>query len=146
MSNEAIAEALIALGRSKGNKPHDVRDAAHEAFHAMTAGVDDWDRENIHEALVALFDRRGGNADFWLHEMEARAVEQIVCERLGVPTKAIEAWYHTSVLEAMKGALPYHCGDGDPTLAYARKRLTHPATLAAAERIIDAAKAYGGIA
>lgn len=94
---------LVLLAHARGNHPSDLRDAAHEAFHALSVGLEeDWDRETIHEALVERF----GGAELWLHELQARAVEQLVCAEFGVETNPIEHWVHWSILEAIKFRQP----------------------------------------
>ncbi|HEY5553047.1 MAG TPA: hypothetical protein VIK52_14235 [Opitutaceae bacterium] len=106
---------LIALCERRGNgKPRDLRDAAHEAFHALTVNARNWDREKIHRALVRKFDR----AHLWIHEMHARAVEQLVCRHFGVECGTLESWVHVSVMEAIKTGAPF--ADSGDSLNIAR--------------------------
>ena len=116
------ADAIIAEVRKRGNEPigSGLRDAAHEAFHALTvkAGPKSWQREKVHAKLVRKFMR----AELWLHEMEARAVEQAVCKALGVECGSVEQWVFTSSMEAIKRGLPY--GEYNPSLAYVERYMT----------------------
>jgi len=49
MSEKTRGEMLIAIVVEKGGDARDVRDAAHEACHALMWGVKKkWTRENIH--------------------------------------------------------------------------------------------------
>lgn len=96
-------EALIAAIRKRGNDATDLRDAAHEAHHALSAGVrGPWDRESIHRAVMAM-----GRADAAGDEIMARAVEQIVCADLGVTTDSIEKWAFWACMEAIKSGIRY---------------------------------------
>jgi len=76
---QAVAAGIVAWARQCGSDTDDVRDAAHEASHALECGVADWDREEIHGALIGV--RNGERART---EIEARAVERLVCAALGV--------------------------------------------------------------
>ena len=99
----SVLPGLVAYCRARHNAPHDVRDAAHEAFHALTVGARNWDREKVHAKLLRKFNR----AELWVHEMQARAVEQLVCEALSEPTKSLDEWVGVSILEAIKYHMPY---------------------------------------
>lgn len=104
------AAKLIEAIRARGSDARDLRDAAHEAHHALSAKVrGPWDRENIHKFVIRL--RR---SDEILDEMVARAVETIVCERFGVAIVradgtpwTLEQRAMTSSMEAMKYGRPY---------------------------------------
>jgi hypothetical protein len=122
---------LVAIVRSYGSDASDIRDAAHEACHALKWGVrGKWDRESIHrrKPRVPGF----GVAD----EMEARAVERVVCERLGYDPGPIEQWAMTCWMETLKSE-----GISLPTGTWVedriRERLARPATLKLAERILE---------
>jgi len=93
------AQAIIDAVRARGNNPRNLRDAAHEAHHALDAKVrGKWDRENIHRHV-----RRMGNGRAALSEIMARAVEQIVCARCGVdPGGDVDHWALMSAMESIK--------------------------------------------
>lgn len=86
------AAALIAAVRANGSDPRDLRDAAHEACHALDFDVPagQWDRESIHE-------RAPTRSDLVRAEVLARAVERIVCERLGQPLTPDECAQYTMI-------------------------------------------------
>ena len=77
---QARAERLVAAVRAKGSDADDPRDAAHEACHALEWRVTrKWTRDNIHAK------RPRGSAAYGVRdEITARAVEALVCEKLGV--------------------------------------------------------------
>lgn len=104
MSNKA--EVFLAAVRAMGSDAADVRDAAHEAHHALTSGLKQtWTRDRIHDALMDRFERV--RANLWLHEIEARVVEQIICKKLKVKTEPLDHWLAISAMEAIKFHLPY---------------------------------------
>lgn len=78
-ANPEKAAAIVAWVRGKGSDTDNVRDAAHEASHALEFGVKKWDRRSIDVAALRK-PRPIGMAS----EVLARAVEQLVCEALGV--------------------------------------------------------------
>jgi hypothetical protein len=121
---------LLRVCREHGNLTRDLRDAAHEAFHALSVNARDWEREAVHRKLMLKF--RG--ARLWLHEMEARAAEQIVCAHFGEPIDPIEDWVHWSIMEAIKFRLPF--ADYDMSLHAARHSLSSAAVQKLAQRII----------
>ncbi len=97
-------ETLIAIIRAHGNDAINLRDAAHEAHHAIEAGVPagKWDRETIHRYVVRM-----GRADAARSEIRARAVEQIVCRRFGVDCGTVEKWALIAYMEAAKHRIPF---------------------------------------
>lgn len=102
-------DKLLAAIRARGCDAKDLRDGAHEAHHAIFVGLKKpWTRDNIHEALIkrarrgrvqAL--RLGVNELLVRYELEARAVEWIVCERAGVEYD-LDKWSHIMWMETMK--------------------------------------------
>lgn len=97
------AERLYKAITDKGYEPHsgtkgpDVRDAVHEAAHAISFGLDaPWTRARI--------DRAAGREprEKFRQEALARAVEQLVCERLGVEIDPLDMRAATAALEAIK--------------------------------------------
>lgn len=99
-------EAVIAAIRAMGSDADDLRDAAHEAHHAIEAGIPAgrWDRDTI-----SRYVKRMGPGRAAASEVRARAVEQVVCARLGVPAgrHKLEDWVGTSVTEAIKFREPF---------------------------------------
>lgn len=135
---------FVAAARSAGIEDiadGDVRDAAHEVFHALTAKLPEpWRREATHAALVRLFPGRR-RAELWVHELHARVVEQRVCRELGVdPRGDLSRWVYQSAFEALKTSVPHidpvksiplaeqwarspeACAASDAVLAWARSR------------------------
>ena len=106
MPDLPTAAAVIAAARARGSNAADLRDAAHEACHALDAGLETgWDREAIHEALRR---RHSVVVEFFQAEVLARAVEQVVCADLGVdPGMSVEAAAMLAMLEAIKRDSPY---------------------------------------
>ena len=128
---EKVIAAIKAHGLD-GVRPgaDGLRDAAHEAFHALAVGAGSWNRERVHRALCRQF----VGANLWIHEMEARGVEQVVCMKLGVDCGSLGQWVATSAMEAIKGRLPY----ADPSVSegIARRFMQSDACAEWAHRII----------
>lgn len=105
----------------RGNDPRDVRDAAHEAVHAIEAGAKDWEREEIHARLVEKYGRRGELA---AAEIRARCVEMLVCKALRIPYD-VSNWAMWACLEAMKGGvlMPDHQRTVDLIVSNAKRPL-----------------------
>lgn len=93
------ADAVIAAIVSRGSDAHDLRDAVHEATHALQARCPPpWDRERIdwylkrscssQDRVTALVDR----------EVRARAAEMHACERFGVEYD-LEQWSAIACME-----------------------------------------------
>lgn len=90
-------ERLLQIVQARGSDARDVRDAAHEACHALEWGVKkSWTRDNIHERKPR--DRVRGVRS----ELLARAVEQLVCAELGIDCGPIEKWAHVCWMEMLK--------------------------------------------
>lgn len=96
-------ETLILAIRAHGSDATNLRDAVHEALHALDAELPKgkWDRQSIHDGV-----KRMGIVKAAASEAMARAVGQIVCQRLGVATKPVEHWALISAMEA--------CGFNEP--------------------------------
>lgn len=123
---------VIAAVRRRGSTAADLRDAAHEACHALESDLrGKWTRERIHAKLT-----RGAFSGMFLVESEikARAVEQIVCKRLGVEIEAPEEWARVALLE-----MATTFGNAPPLdlfLATVAKRMASPTVIALADRVI----------
>lgn len=96
---------IVEAVTKRGCSPRDVRDAAHEACHALDAKLEDkWTRDNVHEALKEFCNHDRGTMLY--HEIRARAVEMLVCQQLGVEYD-LQSWANTCFMESMKnGILP----------------------------------------
>lgn len=131
-------ERIIAAVRARGSDATDLRDAAHEAHHALTAGLrKKWDRESIDRAICRKFQRPGAAAS---EEILARAVEQLVCADLGVDCGTIDHWAFICCMEAAKFGQPFM----RPTEAKEaiERRMKSKEARAAADKVI----ALGGAA
>lgn len=73
-----------------------MRDAAHEASHALDFGIEDWSREEIH----ACIDERLRTVQLQT-EVTARATEMLVCHALKLAYD-VEKWAFVSFMEAIK--------------------------------------------
>lgn len=125
------AAAFLAALSARGCRARDVRDGAHEAFHALTVRMPrGWEREAIHAELVAHL----SPSALWVHEMEARRVEQEVCRVLGEdPGGDLEKWIGMSCMEAIRTRVP-HC---DPERAMAiAERIPDARVARAADRVL----------
>lgn len=130
---------LIEICQAHGNDARNVRDAAHEAFHALVVNAKkSWDREKVHRALKRKFKVP---AMLWLNEMQARAVEQIVSQHFEYACAPLETRIHLSIMEAIKFQMPY--GDFDTSLRCAQRYLTDPEVQQWAGRVIALTTAEG---
>lgn len=127
---------IIAAIRAQGNNASDLQDAAHEAHHALDAGVPEgqWDRTTIHRYVADL-----GPDAATASEVMARAVEQIVCADMGVDCGPPESWAIMSCLEAAKLGMPLPSVDA--FLARVREAMVSPEARAAADRVMALALA-----
>lgn len=91
------AEHFLAIVQARGSDARDVRDAAHEACHALQWGVTrPWTRDNIHAKKPR--DRVSGIRS----ELLARAVEQLVCAEFAIDCGTVEKWAHVCWMEMLK--------------------------------------------
>jgi hypothetical protein len=85
VQKEMSADKLLAAIQAHGCDATDLRDAAHEAHHALFAKVKPpWERERIHQALMRRAKGRLASGQLVIYELNARAVEWIVCERFDI--------------------------------------------------------------
>jgi hypothetical protein len=123
-----LADHLLAAVRARGSDAGDVRDAAHEACHAIEGGLrlrGRWDRETIHRGLKKRARASGvlATSEIVLCEIVARGVEQIVCADLGVACGTIEEWASITWFETVQSErikLP----SGEWVAESIRKRMT----------------------
>lgn len=102
MTAHISPETFVAAVRAKGSDAADVRDAAHEACHAISWKVPaPWTRDNIH-ARKPEDHRIFGAMPGVREEVLARAVEQIVCEELGVDCGGVAKWAMVCWMEMLK--------------------------------------------
>lgn len=104
------AQALYDAICAKGYAPHelggaaDLRDAAHEAHHALFCNLKKpWTRDNIHASLVRRANklRQLANGELVAYELDARAVEWNVCELFNVAYD-VERWADITWWETAK--------------------------------------------
>lgn len=97
------ADRLILAIRARGSDASDLRDAAHEACHALEFDVPEgsWDRESI-DKVVQRRNRKRDRSSAWASEILARAVEQLVCADLGVECWSVEKCVGVACMEAIK--------------------------------------------
>lgn len=88
---------LVEAVQARGSDARDIRDAAHEARHALKWGVrKKWTRDNIHAKKPRA--RSEGVAD----EILARAVEQLVSADLGYDCGSVFTWAMVCYVEMIK--------------------------------------------
>lgn len=90
---------IVEWVRSKGSDADNLRDAAHEASHALEVKPRRWDRESIHAKVM-----RKGQIFAIRSELEARAVERIVCATHGVEHDW-DGYEFTAFMEAGKSGI-----------------------------------------
>lgn len=123
---------IVAWVRCMGSDTTDVRDAAHEASHALEFGCERWDRRSIDVAAFAPQNRRLLVSS----EVEARAVERIVCEEVGVPYEPLK-WADVCLLEqAGLGLYPAFPPTPEALVAATEKAMEWPEVLERATLIL----------
>lgn len=122
--------ALIAAVRARGSDVQDVRDAAHEAAHALPRNLRDWSRRSVDRAMQRIDLKRRLR-----EETTVRAMEQVVCRELGAPCPSVEACALTTAMET----LHYERVSIDPETfaAGVHAAMTDRATLRLARRVVD---------
>lgn len=135
MANDAAPESLhplVLAVRRRGSDATTVRDAAHEAHHAIVGGARKWDRESIHRSLMKKLRGPGLQVS---EEIMARAVEQIVCADLDAHCWPVEKAAHVMWLELLKNsgiALPAGSFAADAI----RNRMASKAARIAADKVL----------
>lgn len=94
---------IIAAIQARGSDAMDLRDAAHEAHHALVLGVPvgKWDRKTI-DCYAQRAIRKNGRGFGLADETMARAVEQLVCADFGVDCGTVERCALVASMEAIK--------------------------------------------
>lgn len=106
MQVEDPSARIVAAVRSRGSNASNLRDAAHEACHALDAKLRGrWERERLHSALER---HCGDHGTMIYYEMRARAVEALCCEQIegnhDVQHWALICWMET--IKTMRIELP----------------------------------------
>ncbi len=111
LSTEAqkLFDAIRARGYTPHERddPHDLRDAVHEAHHALFCGLKKlWTRDNIHDAIMRKAKRDASrllrSTEMLVrYELYARAVEWTICERYGIEYE-VEHWADITWWESIK--------------------------------------------
>lgn len=130
----ATAQRIIAAVHARGSNAHDLRDAAHEAVHGLLSNLSSWERESLHRKLVKQLGSSRGRIGLLSEEVTARAVEAIVCERLGV-AHDIKSFALVTLCEALKNGL-YISWSASELAEIVRARMADPKTRALASRVI----------
>lgn len=92
---------LLAVVRARGSNPRGLRDATHEACHALDVRLEPpWTRDRIHRAIEDICDNEPETRCERLvgFELKARAVEHVICMSNGVPHD-LTAWSNTMWME-----------------------------------------------
>ena len=98
-TDKAYCWSVITAIHRRGSDASDIRDAAHEACHALDAKLHGkWERERIHRALTK---HCGDVGSMVYYEVRARAVERLVTEHFGVPYDR-DHWLNVCYLETAK--------------------------------------------
>lgn len=128
----ARAEAIVKYVADKDNEPSDLRDAAHEAHHALSVKLrGSWERERLNRAM-----EKRGRVYLFRSEIESRAVEQLVCDALDVKTERdLEGWALVSCMEAIKMSR-LDIGPPGRMAEAVRRAMKHPNVVASAEKIL----------
>lgn len=115
---ETVADGVVRWVRRCGSDTNNVRDAAHEASHALEYRVRRWGREAIHSKVI-----RSRPGDRARTEVEARAVERLVCAAVNVT----HDWSHFNLLcaiEATRSGISFPSLDVLETLIQSAMRST----------------------
>lgn len=96
MTKDQVVEAV----RARGSNARDLRDAVHEAYHAVSVGAEDWDRDALMDVLARKYSR-ANRSEALLNELEARAAEWAACDVNGVEYD-VRHWVATMCMEAVK--------------------------------------------
>lgn len=99
------AQDIIRAIRDRGSDADTLRDAAHEACHALEFSVPEgeWDRDSIDNYAQSAIQKKGREARVFAlrSEILARAVEQLVCRAVGAECPAVEACALVACKEAL---------------------------------------------
>ena len=130
------ADELIAAIRARGSDARDLRDAAHEAHHAILhVKRGPWTRAAIDKAVQTAY-RKSFSYSFKLcEEIDARAVEQVVCADLGVACWTVKHAAMVMIMECIK--IDRVAGlELDQIVTSVRRRMVAPAIRKHADAVI----------
>lgn len=130
------ADDLIAAIRARGCNATDLRDAAHEAHHALAhVKRGKWTRTAIDKAVAKAWPGRRNYSMRLAEEIDARAVEQIVCADLDVECWPVDKAVGIMIMECISidrvGGLEF-----DPLVAAVKRRMSSPKCREYADRVI----------
>lgn len=128
------ARRIVAAVQAHGSDADDLRDAAHEAVHGLLGNLTSWGRNDIGRALVRRLGTPFEQSEVLSEEITARAVEAIVCERLGV-AHDIEQFAGVTLWEALHNRVHIPVGDAE-FAGFVRTRMDNAETRALADRVI----------
>jgi len=128
------ARRIVAAVQARGSDANDLRDAAHEAVHGLLGNLTSWERESLHRSLVERLGSSHGRVGLLSEEITARAVEAIVCDRLGV-AHDIEQFARVTLWEALRNGLYISWGESE-LAQIVRTRMDNDETRALADRVI----------
>ena len=128
------ARRIVAAVQARGSDANDLRDAAHEAVHGLLGNLTSWERESLHRSLVERLGSSHGRVGLLSEEITARAVEAIVCDRLGV-AHDIEQFAGVTLWEALHNRVHIPVGDAE-FAGFVRTRMDNAETRALADRVI----------
>lgn len=121
---ERVLKAILAKGVDQCEvTPGVLRHAVHEAAHGIRLNVPKWTNEKIHRACM-----KARPGDRFREELIARAVEQLVCARLGVVCGTVEHFAYITCMESLKNRLDI--GSIDSVVAGVRRFMEDTKTVA----------------
>lgn len=130
---------LLAAVSSRGNDAIDIRDAAHEACHGIQARHrGSWERESLHRGLLQrsrksiLAELTYSYAPLIAWELDARAVEQIVCAKLAVVCWSIKTTSDITFHETL-----HHFKIRLPSIGWIEEQVTQRLERPALQRMAD---------
>lgn len=129
-----IARRIVAAVRARGSDANDLRDAAHEAVHGFLGELASWSRISIDRALVRRIRTHCGRSEVLSEEITARAVEAIVCERLGA-AHDIEQFMRVTLWEALHNGVHISVSEAE-FAGFVRRRIDTAEARALADRIV----------
>jgi len=135
------ASALLQAIRSRGSDAETIRDAAHEATHALQTNLHSpWNRDNIHEAVERLAKRHflgrhfGRMSALVRFELEARAVEMLTSQHFNEKYD-IQHWATICWMETAK-AFQTNIGEIDDVIAAIKTNAEDRRTIALFKRVL----------
>lgn len=139
-------ERIVEAVRLRGSNAEDVRDAIHEACHAVDVGLrPPWTRERIHTRILARAGavwragrivRHGDALTLLRLERNARLLEHAACARFGVEYDTLQ-WITVAALEAARlFSITATAADVDRMVREQDQQVQHAQTQASLDRLI----------